>query len=303
MQRTNPGTSGPSQPIANSQDPQQAIQQWQQSHPYGSPGSSVQDLNAYLNSIGIQSSIPTHAGGTQLSTDKIVLPDQSVWDVSNDHGWQTGIQDGYFVNGQPSSTPGVVTQAPEAPAFGPLGGGTTGLVNGQGYVLPSAQDALNSPGLQFALQQGEQGVLKNAAARGTLRSGGTLKDLANYDIGTALQGYGNLVNEQLAANQYNTGSLFNIANMGQAAAAGTAAAGQNYANSASGTLGNIGNANAANSIASGNAIANGINGSANSLWLAYLMNQQNQPNGGSIYPRTGGGNPYNGITSSPADYR
>jgi len=65
------------------------------------------------------------------------------------------------------------------------------------FQAPTAQDALNSPGFQFALGEGLKGIQNSAAARGTLLSGGTLKGLENYAIGTSLQNYGDVYNRSM----------------------------------------------------------------------------------------------------------
>lgn len=50
------------------------------------------------------------------------------------------------------------------------------------------------PGYQFAQQQGEQGLMRNAAARGMLASGNTSADLMKFNQGLANQEYGNWQN-------------------------------------------------------------------------------------------------------------
>ena len=78
---------------------------------------------------------------------------------------------------------------------------------------------LNSPDYQFALSQGIGNLDKSAASRGSLFSGGHEKDLSQFNQGLASQFLGNYRN-----------SLFNQAQMGQSAAAGVGAFGQNAAN-------------------------------------------------------------------------
>jgi hypothetical protein len=62
------------------------------------------------------------------------------------------------------------------------------------FNAPSAQDALNTPGLQYALGRAQQAIERSAAAKGTLLTGGTLRDLSENQIGMALQGYGDAYN-------------------------------------------------------------------------------------------------------------
>jgi len=53
----------------------------------------------------------------------------------------------------------------------------------------SAPSGTDDPGFQFAVQQGQDAIQRSAAAKGTLLTGGTLKDLASYTTGAALQDY------------------------------------------------------------------------------------------------------------------
>ena len=85
---------------------------------------------------------------------------------------------------------------------------------------------LESPGYQFSLNEGLKAIEKSQAAKGTLLSGGGLKDLQAYAQGTASQEYGNYINQ-----------LMGLAGIGQSAATaeantaigtGTSVAGYNY---------------------------------------------------------------------------
>ncbi len=73
------------------------------------------------------------------------------------------------------------------------------------FQNPTAEEAAATPGYQFALQQGLQGVERGAAAKGTLLTGGTLKGLAQYGSGLASQTYGDTWNRayQTNSDQYN----------------------------------------------------------------------------------------------------
>lgn len=59
------------------------------------------------------------------------------------------------------------------------------------FKAPSAEDAINSPGYQFRLGQGEQALQQSAAARGVLNTGGTLKDILGYGQNFASGEYAN----------------------------------------------------------------------------------------------------------------
>ena len=70
------------------------------------------------------------------------------------------------------------------------------------FQAPTLEQAQSQPGYQFGLQQGEQALQQAAAAKGLLRSGGTLKDILNYGQNAATQNYANVFNQNLS--QYNT---------------------------------------------------------------------------------------------------
>ena len=57
------------------------------------------------------------------------------------------------------------------------------------FTAPTREEAMNDPAYQFAVEQGNKGIEQSAAARGTLLTGGTLKDLQNFG-------------QQAATNQY-----------------------------------------------------------------------------------------------------
>lgn len=115
-----------------------------------------------------------------------------------------------------------------------------------------------SPGYQFAVDEGQRAIEGSAAMRGNVRSGATLKALQDRRMGMANQEYGNYMNR-----------LAGVAQMGQASAGNQAAAGANFGAQAGNSLMNIGNAQSAGAIAQGNAITGGIN----NVIGAYQMNQ------------------------------
>lgn len=120
----------------------------------------------------------------------------------------------------------------------------------------------NTPGYQFALQQGQQGLDRSAASRGMLLSGGQMKDSMTYNQGMADQNYNNYYNQ-----------LMGVSGLGENAAAGLGsqgtATGQGMANSM---------------MAGGQAMAGGIAGAANNLGSTlyqYSMLPQNQNSWGT----------------------
>lgn len=72
----------------------------------------------------------------------------------------------------------------------------------KGFTAPTLQDAENTPGYQFQVQQGTRAINQNAAANGTLMSGNTGTALENYGQNLAQTAYQQDYNNAL--NTYNT---------------------------------------------------------------------------------------------------
>jgi hypothetical protein len=70
------------------------------------------------------------------------------------------------------------------------------------FAAPGVDGMFADPGYQFRLDQGRKALEQSAAGRGTLRTGGTLKDILGYGQNMASQEYGNVYNRAL--NAYNT---------------------------------------------------------------------------------------------------
>ncbi len=138
----------------------------------------------------------------------------------------------------PTPTPQQGLSAPSPYTFTPFVNGT--------FTAPTLEEAQNQPGYKFGLQQGQQALENSAAERGTLRGGGTLKDLFGYTNAAAEQNYGNVFNQDLTTFNTNEGNRFGAwaANTGQGLqayntnwgvnkdvnASGNAANQQNYTN-------------------------------------------------------------------------
>lgn len=103
----------------------------------------------------------------------------------------------------------------------------------------------NSPQMQALVQQGENAILQNASATGGLRGGNVQAALAKFRP--------NVLNA-LIEQQY--GRLGGLTSMGQASAAGQAAAGQSSASSIANLLAQSAAAQAGGTIAAGNQQAN-----------------------------------------------
>lgn len=74
------------------------------------------------------------------------------------------------------------TFTPQQANFSPYGGRPE-------FKALSLDEAMQEPGLQFGITEGRKQIENSAAARGTLRSGATLKDIFDWTNNRAQQGY------------------------------------------------------------------------------------------------------------------
>lgn len=72
------------------------------------------------------------------------------------------------------------------------------------FTNPTLDEAKAEPGFQLSQQMGQQGIENSAAGRGLLRSGGTLKDILQYNQNFANQNYQNVYNRDFNTWQANT---------------------------------------------------------------------------------------------------
>lgn len=89
------------------------------------------------------------------------------------------------------------------------------------FAAPSEADAASTPGYQFALNQGLQGVSRNAAATG-MTGGAAAKMSARYATGLADSTYNDVYNRALETYGTNRGTLLSLAGLGQNANAADA---------------------------------------------------------------------------------
>lgn len=150
--------------------------------------------------------------------------------------------------------------------------GLRGLGQYEAALGPSFQQ---SPGYQFAFDEGVNAVDRAASARGMLNSGARLRELTRFGQGMANQEYGNYMN-RLAA----------LAGIGQSATGQTAALGANAANNASALQMAGGQAQAAGQVNSANAMLGGLN---QGFGLYSLMNPQSQWGNVGAKPQAMGG--------------
>lgn len=123
--------------------------------------------------------------------------------------------------------------------------GTAALQNLSGQVN---QPFTETPGYQFAFDEGRRAVDASASARGMLDSGARLRELTRYGTGMAEQGYGQYANR-----------LASLAGIGQTATGQGVANANSFGQTAGATLQNTGLANASGAVGSANAINSGIN--------------------------------------------
>jgi hypothetical protein len=171
----------------------------------------------------------------------------------------------------------------------------------------SAAQFQQSPGYQFALQQGQQSLLNQATATGMASSPNTMEALDQYTVGLADQEY-----QQQYQNAYNAytqnqnnviNALGSMAGYGNTATSQMGNAATTTGSGIASTIGNTASNISANTIGAGNAIAAGQVGSANaisgglsnlssSLNQAYLYNNLLSQNGGGSAVGLGSGGSY-----------
>lgn len=172
-------------------------------------------------------------------------------------------------------------------------------------MVNSLEELQATPGYQFQLEQGLQSVNNSAAAKGSLLSGGQLKDLNKYAQGVASTGYQaawdraqqayNNAFNRYTTNQNNTfNRLQSMANNGQAAATTQGGYSMDGARALSGAAQNNGDNQAQLSLAQGQNQAQLYNGLNNSFQSAMGYGMTSGGGGGSYF---GGGSSYGGGTN------
>jgi hypothetical protein len=134
----------------------------------------------------------------------------------------------------------------------------------------TSADVMSDPGYQFGLSQGQLGLDRKAAAAGGRVSGAALKSAAEYANNYATTGY----NAAYQRRQDRLNRLASLANIGQTATGGSAAAGAAKSNAISNLISSQGDASAAASMAQGNIWGNTVNqlGAIASKWASTPYN-------------------------------
>ena len=139
------------------------------------------------------------------------------------YGSQTASYQPYAATGAPAAASLTAANAP---------GGS--LATPFSYSL---QDFQNDPSYQFRLQQGQQALLNQEAAGGSLDSGGAVKAMQNYTQGEATQSFNQDEQQALSVDQANKQqqlqSLMDQIGVGQYGTTGQAAAGTQLGNASS----------------------------------------------------------------------
>jgi hypothetical protein len=120
--------------------------------------------------------------------------------------------------------------------------------------MTAAAGFQETPGYQFQVQQGTQGVLNSLSALGMKNSGKALKSLDTFTQGVANQEYGNWLNR-----------IAGVAGMGQSQTNATNALSQNAATNIGQTYQDQGQARASGYVGAANAWSNGLNQVGNAL--------------------------------------
>ena len=158
-------------------------------------------LNAYAENIDPNGSDPGGGGSPPPSTPPPPLPT-----FSNTPGAPGGTpinsqESGWSGYTPPKGGSGGVTGIGDL--FPNLKFGPVPKFSTPGYVPLDAASVLKDPGYQFRIQQGEEGLQRSAASKGLLRSGGTLKDLVQYDQNFASNEYNQAEDRNRAAYSLN----------------------------------------------------------------------------------------------------
>lgn len=164
-------------------------------------------------------------------------------------------------------------------------------------------DLTKTPGYEFALQQGLQGINNSDSAKGLGMSSANMREAARYATGLASQTYNDQFNNALNTYQTNYNSAANNASrmaglvqMGQNSAAGVGNMGLQTAMNSGNLLTSGAAAAAAGQMGAANAINSGITNGMNFYMNNSMMNR--------MFPSGGGGGMYGGnmFPSANLDY-
>lgn len=268
--QTSGGFAGP-MPTGGTQDAEALTRQYYASNPYGG---SIQGLYDFLKQNGVAVDYVDHRG--QPSADKLWINGRMVdvvgsSDSPDAHWAYTDVTDQHYAaqnGGTPTGASGT---------FGSLSQGWTTPFQSdyKTFTRPSPEDIANDPSFKFQFEQGIGALQRSAAAKGTLLTGGTMKDLEAFGQGLASTFDDKYYNRALGENQMgysrdlgeyginrenfytNQDNLFNrnysLAQLGQQAAGQLGQYGSSYSGLGAGLMTGAGNAQAAGTVGSANA--------------------------------------------------
>jgi hypothetical protein len=161
-------------------------------------------------------------------------------------------------------------------------------------------DFTADPGYQFRLKTGLESLERSAAARGMGLSGAALKGITDYSQNKASDEYQNAFNRYQTNRSNQISPLMDFTRLGQASAAGSAAAANTTGTNLGNTYTGLGQGIAQAGVAAGNAQASGYLNQANAVTNAlnqgmssYMMNNYLN-RGGGINPYSYGAGGYTG---------
>lgn len=163
-------------------------------------------------------------------------------------------------------------------------GGDTGAAGYGKYAKDfSMADYQADPGYAFRLKAGTDALRHQAAARGGLISGGTLKGMQDYAQGAASQEYGNAFNRYQTNRANQLAPLGSLMSSGQAAASNQAGQAGQYGVNAGNMMNQAGQSIAAGQMGMANTLAGGLGTAASAYqrqqnfndYLARLSAPQN----------------------------
>jgi hypothetical protein len=202
----NAGAGSPTVPTTAQQgipDWQAYIRQRQRELPPTS--ASLQQIVKELRAGGWNVQVPTHAGGTLASDDKISVNGQMFDLITGVDGPSPSWGFADVTNGGGSGG-SLSSMAAPPPAFVPYDAPPAfdfhDFTYGE-FQAPDPEQVKADPSYQFRLKEGEKALEASASARGTLRTGGTLKDISNYASDYASSEYDKIYGRKF--NEFQTG--------------------------------------------------------------------------------------------------
>lgn len=164
---------------------------------------SLLQIYEALKAGGVNVTRPTHAGGTLLSNDKLVIDGKGYDFIRSEGGadaeWiydPTSYDDAPAGGGTLAdlSNPSLLEKFNGQP---PPGWTPPEGTESQGpFTAPTGDEVFNDPGYQFRSKEGQRPITQNASAMGLAKSMGTFKDLMAWNQSFASSEYGNVYNRK-----------------------------------------------------------------------------------------------------------